>query len=73
MGQVFTKREQLFVMGRLREDSEHSVSCEVGQDHSTQDKTEAWRSRLREMGGGWEDLAKVSGHLRALKHARIKD
>ena len=38
-----------------------------------QGKTEDWRRRLREMGDGWEDLVKVSVHLKALKHVSIKD
>lgn len=71
MGQVFTKREQ--PVGRLREEREHSMSYKIVQDHCTQGKTEDWRMRLREMGDGWEDVVKVSVHLRALKHVNIKD
>lgn len=53
--------------------SEHSMSYNIGQDHSMQGKTEDWRRRLREMGDGWEDLVKVSVHLKALKHVSSKD
>ena len=55
------------------EKSEHSMSYKIGQDHSMQGKTEDWRRRLREMGDGWEDLVKVSVHLKGLKHISIKD
>lgn len=49
------------------------MSYNIGQDHSMQGKTEDWRRRLREMGDGWEDLVKVSVHLKALKHVSSKD
>jgi len=49
------------------------MSYNIGQDHSMQGKTEDWGRRLREMGDGWEDLVKVSVHLKALKHVSSKD